>query len=49
MSCVNTNSKEFKDAVSRLDVHPDNLEAVLHKFLNTEDKFPTDAEIMQEL
>lgn len=49
MSCVNTNSKEFKDAVSRLDVHPDNLEVVLHKFLNTEDKFPTDAEIMQEL
>lgn len=49
MSCVNTNSKEFKDAVSRLDVHPDNLEAVLYKFLNTEDKFPTDAEIMQEL
>ena len=49
MSCVNTNSKEFKDTVSRLDVHPDNLEAVLHKFLNTEDRFPTDAEIMQEL
>lgn len=49
MSCVNTNSKEFKDAVSRLDVHPDNLEAVLHKFLNEEDRFPTDAEIMQEL
>lgn len=49
MSCVITNSKEFKDAVSRLDVHPDNLEAVLHKFLNTEDKSPTDPEIMQEL
>lgn len=50
MSCVNTNSKEFKDAVSRLDVHPDNLEVVLHKFLNTEgDRFPTDAEIMGEL
>lgn len=49
MSCVRTNSKEFKDAVSRLDVHPDNLEAVLHKFLNTEDKSPTDPEIMQEL
>lgn len=52
MSCVNTNSKEFKDAVSRLDVHPDNLEVVLHKFLNTEgreDIFPTDAEIMGEL
>lgn len=50
MSCVNTNSKEFKDAVSRLDIHPDNLEVVLHKFLNTEgDRFPTDAEIMGEL
>ena len=52
MSCVNTNSKEFKEAVSRLDVHPDNLEVVLHKFLNMkgrEDVFPTDAEIMGEL
>lgn len=49
MSCVNTNSKEFKEAVSRLDVHPDNLEIVLHKFLNEEDRFPTDAEIMGEL
>ena len=50
MSCINTNSKEFKDAVSRLDIHPDNLEVVLHKFLNTEgDRFPTDAEIMGEL
>ncbi len=50
MSCVNTNSKEFKDAVSRLDIHPDNLEVVLHKFLNTGgDRFPTDAEIMGEL
>lgn len=50
MSCVNINSKEFKDAVSRLDIHPDNLEVVLHKFLNTEgDRFPTDAEIMGEL
>lgn len=50
MSCVNTNSKEFKDTVSRLDVHPDNLEVVLHKFLNTEgDSFPTDPQIMAEL
>ena len=50
MSCVDTNSKEFKDIVSRLDIHPDNLEVVLHKFLNTEgDRFPTDAEIMGEL
>lgn len=52
MSCVDTNSKEFKDIVSRLDIHPDNLEVVLHKFLNTEgreDIFPTDAEIMGEL
>ena len=50
MSCVNTNSKEFKDTVSRLDVHPDNLEVVLHKFLNTEgDSFPTDSQIIAEL
>lgn len=49
MSCVNKNSKEFKDTVSRLDVHPDNLEIVLHKYLNEEDRFPTDPEIMREL
>lgn len=51
MSCVNTNSREFKDAVTRLDIHPDNLEAVVHKFINTtsEDKFPTDEEIITEL
>lgn len=50
MSCVNANSKEFKEAVSRLDVHPDNLEVVLHKSLNTEgDSFPTDSQIMAEL
>lgn len=49
MSCVNSNLKEFKEAVNRLDVHPDNLEVVLHKFLNEENRFPTDAEIMSEL
>lgn len=49
MSCVNTNSKEFKEAVSRLDVHPDNLEVIAHKYLNTEDRFPTDEEIIGEL
>ena len=49
MSCVNKNSKEFKDTVSRLDVHPDNLEVILHKYLNEEDRFPTDPEIMREL
>ena len=49
MSCVNKNLKEFKDTVSRLDVHPDNLEVILHKYLNEEDRFPTDPEIMREL
>lgn len=49
MSCVNKNSKEFKDTVSRLDVHPDNLEVILHKYLNEEDRFPTDPEIMRGL
>lgn len=50
MSCINTNSREFKDAVDRLDVHPNNLEVVLHKFLNTEgDPFPSDSQIMAEL
>ena len=49
MSCVNKNSKEFTDAVKRLDVHPSALEMVAHKYLNNEDRFPTDKEIMSEL
>ncbi len=50
MSCVNKNLKEFKNAVSRLDVHPDNLESIVHKFINEEGgSFPTDAQIMAEL
>ena len=49
MSCVNKNSKEFTDAVKRLDVHPSALEVVAHKYLNNEDRFPTDKEIMSEL
>lgn len=49
MSCVNTNSKEFKETVSRLDVHPNNLEIIAYKYLNTEGRFPTDTEIMNGL
>lgn len=49
MSCVIRNSKEFKDLVNKFDIHPDNLEVILHKYLNTEDRMPTDLEIMAEL
>jgi hypothetical protein len=47
MSCVNTKLQEFRDTVTRLDVHPDSLEVVLHKFLGAEP--PTDGEIRKEL
>lgn len=49
MSCVDIYSKGFKEIVTRLDVHPDNLEVILHKYLNEEYRFPTDAEIMRDL
>lgn len=50
MSCVDTHSKWFKDLANKLDIHPDNLEAVIHKFINAENgSFPTDEQIMAEL
>ncbi len=50
MSCIDTRSEAFKELVSHLDVHPDNLEFVLHKLLNAEGKDrPTDSQIMAEL
>lgn len=52
MSCVNTKSKEFKDAVTRLDLHPDTLELIVHEFINipgNEDKFPSDDQILKDL
>lgn len=49
MGCVNTNSKEFKRLVNKLDVHPDSLELVLYKFINRDGRTPTESEIMQEL
>ena len=50
MSCVDIHSKWFKDLANKLDIHPDNLEAVIHKFTNAENgSFPTDEQIMAEL
>lgn len=52
MSCVNRNLREFKDAAVRLDIHPDDLELIVHDFINTpgnENTFPSDAEIMERL
>lgn len=35
MSCINTTLPEFKDLVTKLDIHPTNLETIMHKLLNT--------------
>lgn len=46
MACVNINSKEFKDAVQRLNINSGELELIAHKFINQSeenlDKFPSD-------
>ena len=49
--CVDRNSKEFKKLVQDLDIHPDNLELILHGFLNDESRNenPTKEEILQKL
>lgn len=52
MSCVNTNSREFKDTVTRLNVSSSSLEVIVHDIQNSignEDYFPTDAEILEKL
>ena len=47
MSCVNTNSKEFKSLLDKVDVSSATLELIIHKIQNTEntDRFPSVSEI----
>lgn len=53
MACVNINSKEFKDAVQRLNINSGELELIAHKFINQSeenlDKFPSDQYILEQL
>lgn len=51
MFCVNVKSKEFKDACSRLNIHPSSLEVIVFEYLNNIDSngFPSDAYIMEKL
>lgn len=48
--CVDRESKEFKKLVEELDIHPNNLELVIHEFLNDESRTdnPTKQEILQK-
>lgn len=50
--CVDRNSKTFSQTVERLDIHPDNLELILHDFLNDESRggeAPSDSEILEQI
>ncbi|MBQ9391932.1 MAG: hypothetical protein IJU02_07055 [Lachnospiraceae bacterium] len=50
--CINTSTREFKETAQRLNIHPDNLELVLHKFINDPSRsreVPSDLEIIKEL
>lgn len=51
MFCVNVKSKEFKDACSRLNVHPSSLEVIVFGYLNNIDSkgFPSDSYIIEKL
>lgn len=51
MFCVNVKSKEFKDACSRLNIHPSSLEIIVFQYLNNIDprSFPSDEYIMSKL
>ena len=52
MSCVNTNSQEFISTSERLNVSKEDLELIVHEFINTpghEDSFPSDAYIQGRL
>ena len=49
-ACVNTNSREFKEASKRLDISEGSLENIVHEFINiegNEDSFPSDAYIKE--
>lgn len=52
MSCVNTNTEEFRKTARDLDVHPDNLEVILDSYQNTpgmENYVPSNTEIKAKL
>lgn len=51
MFCVNIESKEFKDACNRLNIHPSSLEIIVFQYLNNIDprSFPSDEYIMSKL
>ena len=50
--CVNTKSKEFKDAVDRLNISQGSLENIVHEYINAEgnvDSFPSDSYILSKI
>lgn len=51
MFCVNIRSKEFKDACTRLNIHPSSLETIVFHYLNNIDSesFPSDTYITEQL
>ena len=50
--CVGIKSKEFIDASQRLDIHPSQLESIVHEYINQEgvsaDSFPSDDYILSK-
>lgn len=51
MSCVNTNSKEFKSLLDKVDISSATLELIIHKVQNAEnnDRYPSVSEINEIL
>ena len=51
--CVNIKSKEFIDASQRLDIHPSQLESIVHEYINQEgvsaNSFPSDSYILSAI
>ena len=50
--CVNTKSKEFRDAVDRLNISQGSLENIVHEYINAEgnvDSFPSDSYILSKI
>ena len=51
MSCVNTNSKEFKSLLSKVNVSSGTLELLIHKLQNDNENapYPTPSEVIAKL
>ena len=51
MSCINTNSKEFKSLLDKVDISSATLELIIHKIQNTKNnaKYPSVSEINEIL